>query len=77
MKRLLVIDDNAEILSAIKVILEINGYEVLTSGKGEDTRNDVIKYSPQLILLDVYLRGCNGVEICNELKSNKLTLTYR
>ena len=73
MNRILVIDDNAEILNVVKLILELHGYEVLTSGKGEETENDVIKYSPQLILCDVYLKGSNGVEICNQLKSNKLT----
>lgn len=73
MKRILVIDDNAEILNVVKLILETKGYEVITSGKGEETTTDVVKYAPQLILLDVYLKGSNGVEICNQLKSNTLT----
>lgn len=73
MKRIMVIDDNLEILSVVKAILEMHGYEVITSGKGEEAKNEVVKHSPQLILLDVYLKGSNGVEICNQLKSDKLT----
>ena len=73
MKRILVLDDNADILDVVRIFLETNGYEVLTISRADDILNDVVNYSPQIILLDVYLRGSNGVEICNQLKSNSLT----
>ncbi|HUS01509.1 MAG TPA: response regulator [Chitinophagaceae bacterium] len=73
MKRILVVDDNADILDVVRIFLESNGYEVLTVSKGDNILNDVVNYSPQIILLDVYLRGSNGVEICNNLKSNSST----
>lgn len=73
MKRLLVVDDNADILEVVRIFLEMNGFEVFTTSKGDDILNDVANYSPQIILLDVYLRGSNGVEICNQLKSNPST----
>ncbi len=73
MKRILVVDDNADILDIVRIFLESNGYEVLTISNGDNILNDVVNYSPQIILLDVYLRGLNGVEICNNLKSNSST----
>ena len=73
MKRILVVDDNSDILEVVRIFLESNGYEVFTLSKGDNILNDAVNYSPQLILLDVYLRGSNGVEICNRLKSNPST----
>ena len=73
MKRILVLDDNADILDVVRIFLETNGYEVLTISRADDILNDVVNYSPQIILLDVYLRGSNGVEICNQLKANSST----
>lgn len=73
MSRLLVIDDDADTLDAVKLFLELNGYEVLASSRGEDAMNYIVDYCPQIIMLDVYLKGPNGVEICNRLKSSSLT----
>ena len=73
MKRVLVVDDNADILDIVRIFLESNGYEVFTTSKGDEILHDVVTYSPQIILLDVYLRGSNGVEICNQLKANSST----
>lgn len=73
MKRILVVDDNADILDVVRIFLESNGYEVFTISNGNNVFQDVVDHSPQVILLDVYLRGSNGVEICNQLKSNPST----
>ncbi len=73
MKRILVIDDAADTLELIKIFLEANSFEVFTFSNGKITINEVLGYSPQIIILDVYLKGSNGVEICNQLKSNSLT----
>lgn len=70
MKRILVVDDNADILDVVRIFLESNGFEVFTISNGDNILTDIANYSPQIILLDVYLRGANGVEICNNLKSN-------
>lgn len=73
MKRILIIDDDVDTLEVLKFFLESNGFEVITSSDGKIGVNEVVSYSPQIILLDVYLKGGNGVEICNQLKSNNLT----
>ena len=73
MKRVLVIDDNTDILELVSIIFKRNGYEIVTSPKGEETFSHVETFSPQIILLDVFLAGIDGREICKELKSNPLT----
>lgn len=72
-KRILVVDDNIDILDVVRMFLESNGFDVRTISKGESIAHEVETFSPDLMLLDVYLRGSNGVEICNHLKGNPTT----
>lgn len=73
MKRILVVDDNEDILDVVKIILSANGFKVMVTPKGEETFDRTESFSPQLILLDVFLQGIDGREICKELKSNPQT----
>lgn len=69
MKRILVVDDNIDILDVLEVAFEGQGYEVRTVSDGKNVLAAVKEFSPNIILLDVYLDDINGVTICNELKS--------
>jgi len=73
MSRILVIDDDKDILELVEIILLRNGFEILISPKGEETLDNVENFAPQVILLDVFLAGVNGIDICRELKSNAKT----
>ena len=73
MKRVLVIDDNLDILQPVQLILKSHGFEVLASPRGEDVVLHTENFSPQVILLDVFLSGHDGREICRELKANPRT----
>jgi DNA-binding response OmpR family regulator len=67
-----VVDDNPDILDAIKILLEQENYHVLVSQDGvllENFPHDL----PDLILLDVLLSGKDGRDICRTLKANSLT----
>jgi len=72
-KRILVVDDNTDILEVVRVFLESNGFEIRAISTGDNIQNEVQTFSPDLMLLDVYLRGSNGVEICNKLKGQSST----
>jgi two-component system phosphate regulon response regulator PhoB len=76
MKRVLVIDDNEDILELVEIILSRHGFEILISPKAEETLANVENFAPQVILLDVFLAGVNGTDICRELKSNPNTGYY-
>ncbi len=72
-KKLLVVDDEADILEFLKVILEDEGYNVVTTDKDdylEKLHDDTL---PDLILLDLLLSGKDGREIVNYLKLNEKT----
>lgn len=73
MKRVLVVDDNLDILNLVQIILANNGFEVLTSPKGGDVLMNTESFAPQVILLDVFLSGFDGRDICKSLKENEKT----
>jgi DNA-binding response OmpR family regulator len=70
-KHILVVDDDPDILDAIKWMLEDAGYEVQTSDKGDYAENlhDTNGGLPDLIILDVLLSGKDGRTICRLLKN--------
>lgn len=73
MNRVLVVDDNTDILWVVEVILKRYGFNVMTSLKGEEVLSKTKMFSPQLILLDVFLSGIDGIDVCNTLKSTPET----
>jgi len=72
-KKLLVVDDEPDILEFLKVVLEEEGYDVLTSDKGEYLEQLHNGGLPDLILVDVLLSGKDGREIVKHLKSQEET----
>ena len=71
-KKVLVADDDPAILEVITLILEDAGYEVKTTVNGH-TEKFAEKYLPDLILLDIWMVGMDGRNICKSLKAEKLT----
>ncbi len=73
-KRVLVIEDDAAIRRGIVDALEFNGYEVLETGNGEDGLDMALKFSYELLLLDLILPRRDGLEILRELRAARPTL---
>jgi len=71
-KRILVADDDAAIVDCLQIILEDANYIVETSTNG-DTIPKVKRFRPDLILLDVWMSGEDGRNICKFLKSQEQT----
>lgn len=71
-KKILVSDDDLAILDAIRMILEDEGYEVTTQPEGQKLY-DLKGELPDLILLDVWMSGVDGRDICKYLKSKEET----
>jgi DNA-binding response OmpR family regulator len=74
-KKILVVDDDPDILDAFQFMLEDAGYEVKTTEKGEYAENlrDTNGGLPDVIILDVLLSGKDGRLICQKLKSQEET----
>ena len=70
MNKILVVDNDADILAVVELILNANDFNVKTISRWEDISHSIQNYSPDLILLDVALGGADGREICTALKKS-------
>ncbi|MGO2117781.1 MAG: response regulator transcription factor [Fusobacterium sp.] len=69
MKKIFIIDDENYILELLKINLEMEGFQVVTSNTGKNVLNILDKEKPDLILLDLMLPETNGFDICKKIKS--------
>ena len=67
-KKILIADDEPDILEIIQYNLRNEGYEVITAKNGNDAIDQAKKYQPDLIILDIMMPGKNGIEVCNILR---------
>jgi two-component system alkaline phosphatase synthesis response regulator PhoP len=67
-KKILIADDEPDILEIIQFNLEAEGYEVITAKNGEEALEQAKKNRPDLIILDIMMPGKNGIEVCNILR---------
>jgi two-component system alkaline phosphatase synthesis response regulator PhoP len=66
--KILVVDDDPEIREAISLILEANGYKVVTAQDGFDGLNKLKEDKPDLMILDLLMPRLDGFGVCKELK---------
>ncbi len=73
-KRILVIDDDPDILEILNIVFEQEGYEVILSATGTEAEH-IEELHPDLVLLDIRLMGAgrNGADICARIKSKPET----
>jgi two-component system alkaline phosphatase synthesis response regulator PhoP len=67
-KKILVVDDEVDLVETLRFSLETEGHTVLVSYNGEDALNQARKENPNLILLDVMLPKLDGYKVCRLLK---------
>ncbi|KPA12246.1 sigma-54 interaction domain protein [Candidatus Magnetomorum sp. HK-1] len=65
---ILIVDDEPSILQSLKGILSDEGFEVLTASNGYEALKTIEKESPDLVLLDVWMPGIDGIETLKEIK---------
>ncbi|HET6256062.1 MAG TPA: response regulator [Puia sp.] len=73
MKKILVIDDDVDILLLVKLALTMNGLDVRTLSRWEMIPETIEEYAPALILMDISLGTADGRDICKGLKREALT----
>lgn len=67
-KKILIADDEPDILEIIQYNLQNEGYEVITAKNGNDAIDQAKRFTPDLIILDIMMPGKNGIEVCNILR---------
>lgn len=73
MPKIFVIDDDKDLLKVIKSLLLKRGFDVSTFFDWEIAKNAIKRFEPQLILLDVFLSGIDGLDVCQKLKASPYT----
>ena len=68
-KKILIADDEPDILDIISFNLKTEGYEVTTAANGDQAIEKAGQTTPDLIILDMMMPGKNGIEVCNILRS--------
>src|SRR5713101_6762174 len=66
---ILVVDDEREIVRALRRSLSAHGYTVLTASSGEEAIEIVARKPPDLLLLDLLLPGMSGLEVCRQVRA--------
>lgn len=72
-KKILIAEDDKAIIEVVRIILENEGYEVIMADQGERVYEAIKEHSPDMILLDIWLFGEDGVEIAKTIKAESLT----
>lgn len=72
-KKILIADDEPNIVTALEFLLQRNGYEVHIARNGESALKLIEAHLPDLVLLDVMMPVKNGYEVCQSLKSDPAT----
>jgi CheY-like chemotaxis protein len=67
-KTIMVVDDNPDIITIIKTILEGKGYSVISASSGPELLNLLKNQKPDLIILDIMMPEMDGLEVLTKLK---------
>jgi len=72
---ILIVDDNAQNLKLVRVLLASEGYHVRTAVDAEDALAQLETFTPRLILMDLQLPGMDGLELTRRLKADPVRKT--
>lgn len=67
-KKILIVDDEPNIIVPLEFLMHQNNYEVRTAGTGELALELIGAWKPDLILLDIMLPGLDGFEVCRRIR---------
>jgi two-component system, OmpR family, alkaline phosphatase synthesis response regulator PhoP len=68
-KKVLIVDDEASIVTALEFLLRRSGYEVASAQNGDEALKRVESFAPDLVLLDVMMPRISGYEVCRRMRA--------
>ncbi len=71
MTKILIVEDEPNMVSGLRDNFEFEGYEVLTAADGVAGLETALKESPDLVLLDVMMPRMSGLDVCKQLKAKR------
>lgn len=75
--KILIVDDDKMLRLGLALCIRNAGFETLTAEDGEEAIRLVRSERPELVVLDVMMRGMNGIEVCRALRENPDTRHIR
>jgi len=77
-RRVLVVEDDKAVLTTIsKILRKRGGFAVRPAGSGFDAGMEIVAWSPHLVVLDMYMPGIDGFEVCSRVRSTPETAHTR
>ncbi|HEU5381521.1 MAG TPA: response regulator [Ktedonobacteraceae bacterium] len=70
-RKILLVDDAPVIVHAVGQILQVMGYEVITAD-GTEVMQTMTEQHPDLVLLDIWMSGCDGRDLCRQIKEHEV-----
>jgi CheY-like chemotaxis protein len=67
-RRVLVVDDNRDIVDSMTLLLELSGHQVETAHDGPEAIEAAARYRPEVILLDIGMPGMDGYTVCRRIR---------
>jgi DNA-binding response OmpR family regulator len=74
MTRILIVEDEPNMVAGLRDNFEFEGYEVLTAYNGEEGLQRALGESPDLVVLDVMMPKMSGLEVCKQLKARRASI---
>jgi len=71
MKKIMVVDNEPDIVDLTRTVLELGGYQVVPSYSGEECLRKLEKETVDLVLLDIMMPGMSGWDVFNRIKKKK------
>lgn len=68
-KKVLIVDDEPNIVAALEFLLEKQGYQVKVAANGEEALEQLDAFAPDLVLLDVMVPKLSGYEVCQRMRA--------
>jgi DNA-binding response OmpR family regulator len=69
-KKVLIVDDEPNIVLSVEFLMKREGYEVMTAGDGQEALDMIAGDRPDLMILDVMMPRKNGFEVCAEVRAD-------
>ncbi len=76
MNKILIIDDDLQMLDFLKILFSLEGYKVLAIHKVADFEHHIEQFRPDLMLMDIQLGDGDGRIICDRIKKKKLVNSF-
>lgn len=73
MNKILVVDDDTDLLEVVSIYLRLKNFEVNAISRWEEMSAAIEEFKPDLIIMDISLSGADGRVLCKQLKTNEST----